>query len=306
MANALYGDGGFYLASGAPSRNFRTSSHASPQWATAIGRLAARVDDALGAPPDFAVVDVGAGGGELLAALADVVPARWTLVGVDVAARPPSLPTTVAWSNQAPDRISGLLIATELLDVIPVDVVEATESGPRLIDVSLAGEESLGDVVSGKDTEWLRRWWPLESVGDRAEVGWPRDEEWRSLTARVERGAAVAVDYAADPARDVAGTLTGYRDGRQVVPIPDGSCDITAHVRFDSLRAAGDELLTQREALQSLGISGSRPAYQGDPAAYLSSLSAAGEAAELIDPAGLGGFTWLVHTKRIAPILATG
>jgi SAM-dependent MidA family methyltransferase len=304
MAEALYGDAGFYVASGAPARNFRTAAHTSPQWATAIHRLASRVDDALGAPEEFTVVDVGAGGGELLAALADLAPPRWSLVGVDIAPRPPSLPPTVAWSAQPPEQITGLLIATELLDVVPIDVVELADDGPRLVEISRRGEESLGDVVAGKDAEWLQRWWPLAEVGDRAEVGWPRDEQWRSLIARVKRGVAVTIDYAADPARDVAGTLIGYRDGRQVVPDPDGSCDITAHVLFESLMTAGDILLSQREALQSLGISGGRPVYDGDPATYLSSLSAAGEAAELLDPAGLGGFTWLIHTKGIeAPLL---
>jgi hypothetical protein len=52
--------------------------------------------------------------------------------------------------------------------------------------------------------------------------------------------------------------------------------------------------------LQSLGISATRPAYNGDPTSYLAALSAAGEAAELLEPGGLGGFTWLLHTKTLA------
>jgi hypothetical protein len=33
-----------------------------------------------------------------------------------------------------------------------------------------------------------------------------------------------------------------------------------------------------------------------DPAGYLRALAAAGAAAELIDPAGLGGHWWLLHS----------
>jgi SAM-dependent MidA family methyltransferase len=297
MTEALYGDGGFYRASGAPGRNFRTAAHTSSLWATAILGLADRVFEALGSPASFTLVDVGAGGGELLSALASIAPADWTLRGVDLAPRPDSLSARVSWSSALPDRFDGLLIANELLDVVPVDVAELAAGWPRQIEVTPGGEEELGDLVTGRDAEWLSTWWPLAEDGDRAEIGWPRDELWHSLTERLGRGAAVAIDYAALPHRDVAGTLTGYRDGRQVAAVPDGSCDLTAHVLFESLAAPGDVMLTQREALQSLGISGHRPAYDGDPSSYLAALSSTGDAAELLDPAGLGAFTWLVHVQ---------
>jgi SAM-dependent MidA family methyltransferase len=78
MDRALYGEGGFYLAAGAPATAFRTAARASPLWAAAMLALASRVDAALGFPAEFSVVDVGAGGGELLAGLAGSAPARWS------------------------------------------------------------------------------------------------------------------------------------------------------------------------------------------------------------------------------------
>jgi SAM-dependent MidA family methyltransferase len=304
MADALYGETGFYVAAGAAARNFRTSAHASARWGAAIHSLAARVDDSLGSPESFTVVDVGAGGGELLVALADRAPPRWSLCGVDVAPRPTALPDRVSWRDEPPETVTGLLIAAELLDVVPLDVVELTEDGPGLVEVSPSGDEWRGDVVSGRDAEWLAAWWPIAEIGDRAEIGWPRDEMWRSLTSRLERGVAVAIDYAAVPARDLAGTLTGYRDGRQRQPVPDGRCDITAHVLFESLVAAGDMVISQRDALRSLGLRGQRPAYDGDPSAYVTALSFAGEAAELLDPDGLGAFTWLLHANEVSQPLS--
>jgi SAM-dependent MidA family methyltransferase len=301
MDDALYGPAGFYRSPGAPARHFRTAAHASPLWAGAVTELAVRVDDVLGTPDGFTIVEIGAGGGELLTGLAAHAPRRWSLVGVDVAPRPADLPDRVQWSDKAPTGITGLLVAVEWLDVVPVDVAELTDDGVRLVEVADDGEERVGDAPTTADVEWLEQWWPLEAVGDRAEVGRPRDEAWASLVGRLDRGVAVAVDYAADPGRDVAGTMTAYRDGRQVVPLPDGSCDITTHVLMESCAAAVRDVetlaLTQREALRALGLSGARPAYDGDGPSYVAALSRASEAAELMQPHGLGGFTWLLQAK---------
>jgi SAM-dependent MidA family methyltransferase len=301
MNDALYGPDGFYRSPGAPGRHFRTAAHASPLWAGAIAELARRVDIGLGEPDAFTVVDVGAGGGELLASLAGIAPEHWQMVGVDVAPRPAALPDRVAWQDSPPGDLTGLVIGCEWLDVVPVDAVELTDDGPRLVEVSDAGDERIGAAPPDPDLGWLERWWPLAELGDRAEVGRTRDDVWAALVDSLTRGVAVAIDYTADPTRDLAGTLTGYRDGRQVVPVPDGSCDITAHVLMDSCAAAvsgaDTRLVSQRDALRGLGVTGERPSYDGDPQAYVAALSRAGEAAELLDPYGLGGFIWLLHAK---------
>ena len=70
MAEALYGTKGFFTrAAEGPADHFRTSVHASPLFADALLRLIRRVDAELGCPARFQVVDVGAGRGELLAAV---------------------------------------------------------------------------------------------------------------------------------------------------------------------------------------------------------------------------------------------
>jgi hypothetical protein len=75
--------------------------------------------------------------------------------------------------------------------------------------------------------------------------------------------------------------------------VPDGSCDLTAHVAMDSLPGLR---LTQRAALRALGVDGARPPLTlaaADPAGYVRALAAASQAAELLAPASLGAFTWL-------------
>ena len=302
MQEALYGPPGFYRRPGAPARHFRTSVHASRHFAAAVARLAS----AMQAP---AVLDVGAGGGELLRALQPLLPGT-TLTGVERAGRPDGLPTTVAWEQELPMAYDGLVIANEWLDNVPVDVVELTADGPRLVEVSPSGVERLGGAPSGAQQAWLDRWWPLAEVGDRAEVGDTRDQAWADVVRRLGRGAAVAVDYAVDPPAAAAGTLTGYRDGRQVLPVPDGTCDITAHVLMQSCGQAGERagaewtvLMSQRDALHRLEVSGRRPAYElarTDPAGYLRELASASEAAELTGP-GLGDFRWLLQGRGVPP-----
>lgn len=324
VARALYGTGGFYLRPEGPGGHFRTSATAagaSALFAGALLRLVAEVDAALGRPPALDVVDVGAGRGELLAALAgaagpDLRP-RLRLRGVDVVPRPPGLPADVAWSARVPRGLRGLVVANEWLDDVPVDVVERSADGVRLVLVDPeSGAERLADTaLRDDDRRWLDAWWPLDAAeaGDRAEVGGPRDEAWAAVVAALEAGVAVAIDYAhslADRSRGLlpAGTMTGYRQGRACVPLPDGSCDVTCHVALDACAAAGERvgatatlLLSQREALRALGVHGRGPGPYagGDPLAYLAMLRDAGAAAELTARGGLGDFGWLVQAVGV-------
>ncbi|MGI8538085.1 MAG: SAM-dependent methyltransferase [Mycobacteriales bacterium] len=291
MQDALYGQDGFFLRP-TPGQHFRTSVTASPVFAQAVRRLAGHVDDALGRPDPFDVVDVGAGGGHLLSALPDV-PARWRLTGVDLG---PDPGTGVRWAAAVPP-VQGLLLANEWLDNIALDVL----FDDRVVEVATDGTERLGGPGSPEALAWAAEWWPQ---GRRVEVGLSRDRAWAGAVGQVRRGLAVAVDYGhvlgdRTTYGDRRPTLTGYRDGRQVPPLPDGSCDLTAHVALDScLTAVGGRLVRQREALLSLGIDDTLPPRElslTDPQGYLTRLQAASQATELLDPRGLGGFGWLIR-----------
>nr|WP_237527934.1 SAM-dependent methyltransferase [Streptomyces sp. SID337] len=312
----MYGPQGFYRRPEGPAGHFRTSVHASPLYAGAVARLLSRLDAALGHPDEVAFVDMGAGRGELttavLAALPPEVAARVRVYAVELAERPADLDPRIEWRSTPPVGVTGLLFANEWLDNVPVDVVEVAADGvPRRVLVDGDGAETPGGPVDGPDAEWLARWWPLgPEPGLRAEIGRPRDEAWASAAAAVKRGLAVAVDYAhTRDARPPFGTLTGFREGRETAPLPDGSCDITAHVALDACAGDGAALLTQRAALGALGVRGGRPPLalaSSDPTAYVRALTRAGEAAELTAPGGLGDFGWLLQPVGVAldPLLA--
>ncbi|MFB7029322.1 MULTISPECIES: SAM-dependent methyltransferase [unclassified Streptomyces] len=313
---ALYGPGGFYLRPEGPAGHFRTSVHASPLFAGAVARLLGEVAEELGTD-GVDLVDVGAGRGELLAGVLAATAGSGLAVrayAVERAARPDGLDPRVEWTDRPPRGVRGLLFANEWLDNVPVDVAEADAAGTaRYVEVSPEGAERLGAPVSGADAEWLERWWPLREPGARAEIGRPRDEAWAAAVSCLAAGRAVAVDYAhVRGSRPPFGSLTGFRAGREVPPVPDGSRDLTSHVALDACAAAcggassggaDTELVTQREALRRLGVTGDRPPLalaSADPAGYVRALSSAGEAAELTARGGLGDFLWL--TRRVPAV----
>ena len=238
------------------------------------------------------------------------------VIAVDVVPRPSGLDGSVEWMSgpggpSVPDlRPLGpaLVVANEWLDVVPCPVVAVDARGEtRLVLIDRAGGESLGDPPDDHDAAWLAKWWPdpgrtPERGGHRAEVGRSRDAAYAALVAAAAPGSlVVAIDYGHTRAtRPLGGSLVGYRGGAQVAPVPDGTCDLTAHVAMDSLGA--DRLLTQRDALRELGLDGERPSYdlsRTDPMAYLEALSRASAASALTRP-GLGDFWWAI-TSVTAP-----
>ncbi|HEX4790651.1 MAG TPA: SAM-dependent methyltransferase, partial [Actinospica sp.] len=236
MDRALYGPEGFFRRPEGPAGHFRTSVHASPLFAAALLRLAGEVDEALGRPERFHLVDVGAGRGELLrgvlAALRESgergeehpLAGRLHPVAVELAERPADLPEIIEWAARPPDGVTGLLVANEWLDNVPCDVVRLEADGPRLVEVAPDGRERPAGEPDDSQQAWLECWWPGWSAGERgqrAEIGLMRDAAWADAVASLRAGVAVAIDYAhAVDSRPPFGTLTGYAHGREVPPVP--------------------------------------------------------------------------------------
>jgi len=305
---ALYGESGFYRQAAGPAGHFSTASQGMPQIGELLARALLELMDQEGLDT---FVDMGCGRGELLEQVHRLGP-QVRCIGVDIVARP-QLSEPIGWfqspgAEQLPDELDGLtetlVFAGEWLDVVPCPIAELDEHGELrevLVNV-LTGDERLGDPVSDTDRQWCQWFWPIGRLepGDRVEIGETRDTAWDDLVSRVASGLAVAVDYGHTiDSRPAPGTLTGFKHGRQVLPVPDGSCDLTAHVAMDSL--THDQLMDQRTALRQLGISGQTPPYdlaRSHPSAYLQGLSTASAATALTARGGLGDFLWAFTQAR--------
>ncbi|MEU8000872.1 SAM-dependent methyltransferase [Catellatospora sp. NPDC049111] len=324
MRTALYGPDGFFVRE-RPADHFQTSAQ-SPHFARAIAALAADVDRALGHPEVFDLVDVGAGRGELLQGVLAALPlslrARVRPVAVEVSPRGDD---DIIWRTELPHGLTGLLLATEWLDNVPLDL--ARDGSYLDTDLQPCG------TVDPVDAAWIDRWWPA-GADDVVEVGRSRDEAWADAVGALDAGLALAVDYGhLRDRRPALPTATGFRDGREVPPAFDGSTDITCHVAMDSVAvaaaarpggaagpggalkaggvAAADEpiedgwrLLDQRAALHRLGVTAGRPPLtlaSTDPLAYVRALADASEIGELTATSGLGAHWWLAQWTGLDP-----
>ncbi len=340
---ALYAAGlGFYVTRGGPAAHFTTATHGvtGAVLADAFLRLwARRYGDRL----PSVVVDVGAGRGELATHLLHALrPTKRgqsgqsgqsgqtapphliesggsapRLIAVDVVDRPEGLHQGIEWirspggTDLPPELLDlalddALVIAHEWLDVVPCDIAQIDATGRlRLVLVDPGtGAESLGPELDDRDAAWCEAHWPASMPGDRVEIGASREAAWLSLSSAIGSGLTVAVDYGhIASARPRGGTLTGYRLGSLTDPIPDGSCDITAHVAVDALDV--DLLATQRDLLRDLGLRGATPEHglaARDPLQYLRALERAAAEAELIRRGGFGDFWWAVKHADSRPV----
>jgi hypothetical protein len=301
---SAYGADGFWRRHW-PDEHFRTATSSS----SLIAETLVTVLDRQGIS---AVVDVGAGQGQLLSALARLRPGL-RLGGIDLRARPELLPAGVDWAEDLWDvRYGGwttgraetllhgtgpaMIVCAEWLDDLPCRVVHREADGWREVVVDQGGDQRPGPRLVEQDLDWADRWWP---TGQWAEVGLTRDRAWAALAAVVRRrgGCAVMIDYGhRQVERPPQGSFSAYRDGRPVERVPSAEVNLTAHVCVDSVRAAGEaaglttELCCrQGEAMTRLGSPS--PA---DPEPLVE-LSRRSERAALSSPYGWGSHWWLVQ-----------
>lgn len=345
MDIALYDESlGFYATIGRAGRrgDFLTSPEVGPLFGALLAR---RLDEewfALGSPETFVVVEFGAGPGTLARSIAFASPEcgsalRYLMVersaeqralhaehldgwvgdldaaGVDSFVRGHNLGPQFASSAIAPNGITGVILANELLDNLAFDIVRHDGAGNfERLDVHHA-EDGLEFVVAPTEVPAS-----LAPVLASAAVGeWMplQEDAVRWLMAamdRLERGVVIAIDYGASTAEIAARpnmgwlrTFVGQERGGHPLDTP-GSCDITSDVAVDQLGAAiaPTVIATQRQVLKRLGIDQlveegrkiwTEKASAPDVAA-LRARSRIGEAESLLQSGGLGDFLFLEWT----------
>jgi NADH dehydrogenase [ubiquinone] 1 alpha subcomplex assembly factor 7 len=314
MELALYGPGGFYEQPPVgPTRDFVTSPHVHPVFATLLADGIRQLREALGDPDPFRLVEVGAGDGTLARQLIDALGEEgvvYTAVERSTGAREALAAIEgLVVSETLPDD-AHVILAHELLDNLPFRRVRMTEHGPFEVRVGLderAGlVEALGAV--GDDVRESTTGMP---VGEESVIPDGADAFVEAVAATLLRGQgyALMIDYGA--VGSPGGSVHGYRAHRALdISLDDpGSTDITAGVDLGWIaqRAEGCGLvafpsLTQFQALKTLGFEAWATAelarqhelLEARDAEAARIWTARSRASLLVDPAALGRFRWLL------------
>lgn len=304
---------GFYATGGHAGRrgDFITAPEVGPLFGAVISNAIDSWWRAAGAPDEFVVAEHGAGPGTLArtvtvagGACLSAGALRWVMIERSDIQRlqHPAGPHLASVADAAGLEHVDVVFANELLDNIAFDIVERTADGWIEVRVDVAGGgfalvegELVAGPVGGDDAPIGAR---LPSV--EPAVGWITGQRSRHADARI-----VVLDYAATTTELIARDgewLRAYRDHTRLADwlSEPGRCDITIDLPVEQLgQVPGAHVATQADFLRSHGIDelvaeGQRlweaSAHIGDLAA-LRARSRATEAAALLDPSGMGGFS---------------
>jgi SAM-dependent MidA family methyltransferase len=259
MALALYTPGlGYYARDGrqfgalpSSGSDFITAPELSPLFGRTLARQVAQALDAAEADTVF---EFGAGSGalaeQLLGALGERV-RRYAIVDVSgalrqrQAARLAPFGARVQWLDAWPDTLHGVVVGNEVLDAMPVqllrfDGADWQERGVAMHDGAFAWADrptALRPPVEGRFVP-----------GTVTEIHPQAEAFVRSLAERLQRGAALFIDYGFPEAeyyhpQRTGGTLMCHRAHlADADPLADvGDKDITAHVNFTGIALAAQD-----------------------------------------------------------------
>lgn len=259
MAEALYGEGGYYRREETPigpGGDFVTGSSLSPLFGRATAQLVSRLDEVLGRPVD--ILEVGYGSGDHLRHLLADLPAdrERRIMALDRVARPvPEDVELLTDLSVLPEGgIEGLIFSYELFDALPVHRLVGTEDGGlRELWVALdqRGEFRYeeGELSNPELQDCLGKGPSGLAPGQIADVSPQWGPLYRDLAGLLSRGLLVTCDYGFDRHRlldrrvRLHGTLACYRRQRVHRDALSwvGEQDLTAHVDFTTLVEAGQD-----------------------------------------------------------------
>jgi len=312
--------------------DYYTSSDVHPILGQALAKQAEQIDQLLGQPDPFTVVEMGPGKGLLAKHFLSACRAgsesfrrrlRYILIDRSPAMREIQRhmlsewhhePGMLSWEDHldalAPTGITGLLFSNELLDAFPIHRIQMTNEGLKEIHVDYR-EGQFVDCLKPLSTAALAAYlepyacdWP---DGYRTEVNLEASGWMKQVAQRMDRGIVLTIDYghtAHDfyrPERKTGTFLCYSRHTTNEAPYQDiGAQDMTAHVDFSSLAAVGETqslhvtgLTNQLSFLMGLGVETMMAQLQPESQEFQAAI-------HLLKPKGMGGtFKVLVQHKGI-------
>jgi SAM-dependent MidA family methyltransferase len=273
---------GYYVSRDPLGRegDFTTAPEVSQMFGELLGLWTASVWKAIGSPPLLRLIELGPGRGTMmtdaLRALR-VLPPLYQSLSIHLVEINPVLRDkqrvvlsgvpNVAWHDSVDEVPDGpaVVLANEYFDVLPVHQVVKRENGwhERVVEI-----DGSGALVFGAAAEPMPRFEMLLPPSVRAApVGavfeWRPDTEIMKITTRVrdQDGAALIVDYG-HLRSDAGDTFQAIARHSFTDPLKNpGQADVTAHVDFQALVRAAEDLgarahgpVSQGEFLKRLGI----------------------------------------------------
>lgn len=278
----LDGESGYYATRdpfGAQG-DFITAPEVSQMFGELLGLWAASVWKAIGSPPLLRLIELGPGRGTMMSdalRALRVLPPLYQSLSVHLVEINPVLrekqkatlsgARNIAWHDSIDDIPDGptIIFANEYFDVLPIHQVVKRETGwhERTIEIDASGK-----LVFGAAAEPTPRFdLLLPPLVRAAPIGavfeWRPDAEIMKIATRVrdQDGAALIIDYG-HVRSDAGDTFQAIARHSFTDPLKDpGQADVTAHVDFQALARAAEDLgarvhgpVTQGEFLQRLGI----------------------------------------------------
>ncbi len=273
---------GYYVARDPLGRegDFTTSPEISQMFGELLGLWTASVWKAIGSPSVLRVIELGPGRGTMMAdalRALRVLPPLYQSLSVHLVEINPVLREkqkstlagvrNIAWHERLDDVPGGpsVILANEYFDVLPIHQVVKRETGwhERVVEI-----DGTGQLVFGTAAEPTPRFEALlPPLARAAPVGavfeWRPDAEIMRIATRVrdQGGAALIIDYG--HLRSEAGdTFQAIARHSFADPLKNpGEADITAHVDFQALARAAEDLgarvhgpVPQGDFLTRLGI----------------------------------------------------
>ena len=270
MELALYAPGlGYYAAGSAKfgeEGDFITAPEISPLFSQA---LANAILPALN--EEDIILEVGAGRGRMAADILVYLKQQnklpreyWILeLSADLRQRQrttieetiPELLEKVRWLDELPENFSGIVLANELLDAMPVQLFQKTENDINDVNVTWLNNKFEFQVTSSFDARLISRVKDIESELNRefnagyiSEINFAAEDWIKSIAERLQHGIIVLLDYGFPrheyyhEQRNQGTLMCHYRHRTH----PDafvypGLQDITAHVDFTSMADAALE-----------------------------------------------------------------
>ena len=334
MQLALYTPGLGYYSAGAAKfgldGDFITAPELSPLFGYSLAQQVAQVLTISGGD----VFEIGAGSGRLACDLLTVLaqqgcaPNQYYILELSADLRQrqqqlisqelPGLASRVIWLDQLPLAFSGCIIANEVLDALPVDVLHWRATGIYQRGVSWDGQQLVWreQLLAAGHLRELAEALPV-SADYLSEIGLTAQGLVQSLAQCLTSGAIIVIDYGFGereyyhPQRDQGTIMCHYRQHAHSDPfyLP-GLQDITAHVDFTAMTVAALDAglglagyTSQAQFLINCGIT--EILSRTDTTDTVRYISQASAVQKLLSPAEMGElFKVMVWTRGIsAPLL---